>query len=418
MRVKKTRGSTTTYTFFAQYEEEVTNGVTTAISYYTFGGLRVAVKRGNTLYHLHGDHLGSTSLTTRGSSTTASRAYYAYGAERSATGDLRTDHTFTGQKRDATGLMYYNARYYDPALGTFVSPDTLVPNPARVIDYNRFLYARGNPLKYTDPTGNNSALGPAWVQEFTDRHGRAPNHRDRFDRLVSLVISGSGPKGSWTDRDWKQNASNPVLTPAEVRKIVNIDTSSWKSDPTESAYLGLLTEGVLQFGEKIGVLVRGGPEKGPEQLRKLIGGGVTWYRAAEGSGLFCSRGDACALESRRIGFYDGLFGQGKLTQAEHETLIRATAVHELAHKIHLAKACPPDHKQTCISRWFPDPNVKLRDWLDPNLVTGASWSYWENWAEGVAVWTFADYKPRPDWNTRKINLTDEQKKDIVGILGR
>ena len=29
MRVKKTRGSTTTYTFFAQYEKEVTNGVTT-----------------------------------------------------------------------------------------------------------------------------------------------------------------------------------------------------------------------------------------------------------------------------------------------------------------------------------------------------------------------------------------------------
>ena len=153
MRVKKTRGNTTTYTFFAQYEEEVTNGVTTVVSYYTFGSMRVAVKRGNTLYHLHGDHLGSTSLTTRGSSTTASRAYYAYGAERSATGDLRTDHTFTGQKRDATGLMYYNARYYDPALGTFISADPMVPNPRSVIDHNRFLYARGNPLRFSDPTG-------------------------------------------------------------------------------------------------------------------------------------------------------------------------------------------------------------------------------------------------------------------------
>ena len=120
-RVKKTRGGATTYTFFAQYEEEVTNGVTTVVSYYTFGSLRVAVKRGNTLYHLHGDHLGSTSLTTRGSSTTASRAYYAYGSERSASGDLQTDRTFTGQKRDATGLLYDNARYYDPALGTFIS---------------------------------------------------------------------------------------------------------------------------------------------------------------------------------------------------------------------------------------------------------------------------------------------------------
>ena len=104
MRVKKTRGSTTTYTFFAQYEEEVTDGTTTAISHYSFGGLRVAVKRGSTLYHLHGDHLGSTSLTTAGSAVEASRAYYAYGSERSASGDLQTDRTFTGQKRDAGAL--------------------------------------------------------------------------------------------------------------------------------------------------------------------------------------------------------------------------------------------------------------------------------------------------------------------------
>ena len=65
-RVKKVSGSTTTYTFFGHYEEEVTGVVTTTISHYSFGGLRVAVKRGSTLYHLHGDHLGSTSLTTTG----------------------------------------------------------------------------------------------------------------------------------------------------------------------------------------------------------------------------------------------------------------------------------------------------------------------------------------------------------------
>ena len=103
-RVKKVSGNTTTYTFFGYYEEEVTDGTTTAISYYIFGSMRVAVKRGNTLYHLHGDHLGSTSLTTAGSAVEASRTYYAYGSERSASGDLQTDRPFTGQKRDASGL--------------------------------------------------------------------------------------------------------------------------------------------------------------------------------------------------------------------------------------------------------------------------------------------------------------------------
>ena len=48
-----------------------------AISHYSFGGLRIAVKLDNTLCHLHGDHLGSTSLTTRAATAEASRAGYA-----------------------------------------------------------------------------------------------------------------------------------------------------------------------------------------------------------------------------------------------------------------------------------------------------------------------------------------------------
>ena len=148
---------------------------------------------------------GSISLTTAGSVVEASRAYYAYGAQRAASGDLKTDRTFTGQKRDATGLLYYNARYYDPALGAFISPDSLMPDASRVIDYNRFLYARGNPLKYSDPTGHNP-LGPEWVEAFKAAHGgRAPNAQDRADRLASLSRPGlASGSTSWTDKDWKR----------------------------------------------------------------------------------------------------------------------------------------------------------------------------------------------------------------------
>ncbi len=112
--------------------------------------MRIAVKRGNTLYHLHGDHLSSTSLTTRNSAETASRSYSGYGVERSSSDDLKTDHTFAGQKSDATGLIYDNARYYEPALGTFISPDSIFPDAEIVIDYNRFNCARNNPLRFQD----------------------------------------------------------------------------------------------------------------------------------------------------------------------------------------------------------------------------------------------------------------------------
>ena len=69
-------------------------------------------------------------------------------------GSFQTDRTFTGQKSDGTGLHFYNARYYDSALGVFLSPDTLVPDAGAVVDYNRFLYVRGNPLKFVDPSGH------------------------------------------------------------------------------------------------------------------------------------------------------------------------------------------------------------------------------------------------------------------------
>jgi RHS repeat-associated protein len=48
----------------------------------------------------------------------------------------------------------YNARYYDPALGLFLSPDTIVPDAGQIIDYHRYGYVRNSPLKYTDPTGH------------------------------------------------------------------------------------------------------------------------------------------------------------------------------------------------------------------------------------------------------------------------
>jgi hypothetical protein len=54
--------------------------------------------------------------------------------------------------------LYYGARYYDPQLGTFLSPDTLVPDPSRVAAYNRYAYAYNNPLKYNDPSGHRPGL--------------------------------------------------------------------------------------------------------------------------------------------------------------------------------------------------------------------------------------------------------------------
>ena len=51
------------------------------------------------------------------------------------------------------GLINMNGRMYDPLIGRFLSPDPYVANTTNTQDFNRYTYARNNPLKYTDPDG-------------------------------------------------------------------------------------------------------------------------------------------------------------------------------------------------------------------------------------------------------------------------
>ena len=124
--------------------------------YYYFNGQRVAMHNNslatNGVYnYLHTDHLGSTVMTTDTTTInnpSSDQRYYAYGRQRDVD-PVVTDHQFTGQKLDGTGLQYYNARYYDPTLGTFISPDSIVPDAGTLIDYNRYAYSRANPISQT-----------------------------------------------------------------------------------------------------------------------------------------------------------------------------------------------------------------------------------------------------------------------------
>jgi RHS repeat-associated protein len=79
---------------------------------------------------------------------------YPWGAVRPGPNNaLPTGYTFTGQLDSGLGLMYYGARFYDGALGRFISPDTIVPEPGNPQALNRYSYVLNNPLRYTDPTG-------------------------------------------------------------------------------------------------------------------------------------------------------------------------------------------------------------------------------------------------------------------------
>lgn len=153
-RVKSTINGTTIAYVGGHYEKNLTSGVVT--KYYAFGGQRIAMRQGGELYYMFGDHLGSSSATWRVSNNAVlTQRYYAWGGVRSG-GPLPTDYAFTGQKADAGlgGIMFYTARWYDPAIGRFLQADSIVPRPSNPQEFNRYGYTLNNPVRHVDSTGH------------------------------------------------------------------------------------------------------------------------------------------------------------------------------------------------------------------------------------------------------------------------
>jgi RHS repeat-associated protein len=137
--------------------------------YYFFNGQRVAQRQidefgEDVLYWLAGDQLGSTSLVLCGTSegcdgvaegeVVAESRHYPYGEERWSDGTLPTDYKFTGQRDAGLGLYHMGARFYDSYLNRFLSPDSIIPQPANPQSFNRYSYVEGNPCRYIDATGH------------------------------------------------------------------------------------------------------------------------------------------------------------------------------------------------------------------------------------------------------------------------
>lgn len=189
-----------------------------------------SVDAGSVVSYYLADHLGSVVQQTNVSGTlTLVREYDPYGL--SLQGAATSGYAFTGREWDAeTGLYYYRARYYDPTLGRFLSPDPI----GFAGGSNFYSYASGSPVQNIDPTGLDTYI--------VNRQLGGDESRSRWNPLTHtfVVTTTAQPNGSVTvdsTYSWGNKAN----------------TRGWNKNQPEdiaSAKQALAKKGAQRFGDE------------------------------------------------------------------------------------------------------------------------------------------------------------------------
>jgi RHS repeat-associated protein len=140
------------------YRKEIT--VNKEYSFIYFAGFHLARVDGviggtGKKYFYHNDHLGSALVVTdQDGNKVIERDFLPFGEIinlQEGPNPYADGSGFTGKDWDEEiGLYYFNARWYDPEIGRFISQDPAADDP------NLYSYGYNNPLKFVDPNGMNA----------------------------------------------------------------------------------------------------------------------------------------------------------------------------------------------------------------------------------------------------------------------
>lgn len=150
--------------------------------------------KGSTVYYYHKDALGSvTEITGSSGNVVESYRYDVYGKSeiKDGAGDVISQsatgnpYRYNGRRLDTeTGLYYFRARMYSPAIGRFIQQDPVW----HVTDFNLYTYARNNPLLFKDPWG----MAPGDSYDTQDEAAQ-----DAMDDIIDQSINEDREYGGW-----------------------------------------------------------------------------------------------------------------------------------------------------------------------------------------------------------------------------
>ena len=231
-RLIRREGATTTV-YLPGGEELTRAGATGAVKasrYYTFGGETVAVRTATGaagVNSLVSDHHDTPGIAINNATNALTRRYHdPFGNPRgSAPLVWSGDHGFLNKPTDGTGLTQIGARYYDPGIGAFISPDPILDTRTPQ-QWNPYPYAENNPTTYADPTG----LLPTW--RIMDNLGAPPMYLGRTGGAAGGMYADSIRPGI------QANAPKIMAGTGAVTRYMNVNAKPITSGVPKAPVLG------------------------------------------------------------------------------------------------------------------------------------------------------------------------------------
>ncbi len=185
------------------------------------------------------DPLGSVvHLVDATGTALAGYQYDAWGGVRRQHGASANPRQFTGHYRDVeTGLQYFGARYYDDEQARFVSQDPNLGESGTPPSLHRYLYAHGNPLRFTDPTGFAAETAQEADQWLSEAKRDLKSITDRFEADIeaqgadAVAKYRAGPaaeaKLQQLGEEHRRLLQEAGLTDADLANPVMADRAKW-----------------------------------------------------------------------------------------------------------------------------------------------------------------------------------------------
>ena len=109
--------------------------------------------------------------------------YKPYGAQ--ALGGAPDGPGYAGHVNDPdTGLVYMQARFYDPEVGRFLTIDPASPKLGDLFSSNRYAYANNSPVVFSDPDGRQAFAG--WSDNQVHAASQ-PLSRSQIETLIGFA---------------------------------------------------------------------------------------------------------------------------------------------------------------------------------------------------------------------------------------